>query len=256
MSIDSDVDLIGIQEASKAVALTLKKMQAYARPGMSTKELDDYGFELLRSMGANSAPQVDYNFPGATCISVNHEVCHGIPSKKKILQEGDLVNIDVSAELNGFYGDNGGSFVLGRDLYHFEELVTASKEILKGAIAQVRSGVRIADVGGYIEMEAKKRGFQVIKNLCGHGIGRKLHEPPSEIPNFRDRSNRLRFKKDSVIALETFISTNAQYAYEEEDGWTMVTPDTSYVAQHEHTLIVTDDLPIILTEANGIFDAL
>ena len=254
MSIDSEIDLIGIQEVSKVVALTLKEMQAYAKPGISTKELDDYGFELMRSMGANSAPQKDYNFPGATCISVNHEVCHGIPSAKKILKEGDLVNIDVSAELNGFYGDNGGSFVLGRDLYHFEELITASKEILKGAIAQVRAGVRISDVGGYIEQGAKKRGFQVIKNLCGHGIGRKLHEPPSEIPNFKDRTNRLRFKKNAVIALETFISTNAQYAYEEDDGWTMVTPDLSYVAQHEHTLIVTDDEPIILTEENGIFD--
>ncbi len=252
MSIESQFELLGIREAGKAVAITLKEMQAYAKVGMSTRDLDEFGYALLRSFGANPAPKKDYNFPGWTCISVNHEVCHGIPSPHKILQEGDLVNIDVSAELNGFYGDNGGSFVLGEDLYQLESLVQASKEILRAAIARISDQVKISEVGGFIEQEAKKRGFNVIKNLCGHGIGRKLHEAPSEIPCFKDRFNTKRFKKNSVVALETFISTKGKYVYEMNDGWTMKTKDNSYVAQHEHTLIVTDDLPVIVTAENGI----
>ena len=180
--------------------------------------------------------------------------CHGIPSESIILKEGDLVNIDVSAELDGFYGDNGGSFVLGEDIHNLSPLVKASQDILKMAMANIKDGVRISNVGGLIEREAKKRGFQVIKNLCGHGIGRKLHEPPTEIANYRDRFNTQRFRKNSVIALETFISTKSKYVHEMEDGWTMKTKDNSYVTQHEHTLVVTDGYPIVLTEENGVFD--
>ena len=117
----------------------------------------------------------------------------------------------------------------------------------------IKSKVRIADVGGLIEREAKKRGFRVIKNLCGHGVGRKLHEEPSEIPNFKDLGNTQRFQKNTVIALETFISTGAEEVRKHSDDWTFIPADgKSFVAQHEHTLIVTDDEPVILTKANGI----
>lgn len=252
MSVETKGDFQGIQEAARAVAITLSKMRGYARPGMSTQELDEYGYQLLQSFGSIPAPRKDYNFPGYTCISVNQEVCHGIPRADKILQDGDLVNIDVSAELNGFYGDNGCSFILGQDRQNLAPLVEASREILYLALRQVRSRVKIADVGGFIEKEARKRGFRVIKNLCGHGIGRRLHESPEEIPCFRDRMNRGRFRKNSVIALETFISTGGKYAYETSDGWTMKADGGSFVAQHEHTIIVTDEEPIILTKENGI----
>lgn len=241
-----------MQAAGEAVAVTLRKMREFAKVGMSTKELDDYGYEILRSFGANPAPQKDYDFPGYTCISVNHEVCHGIPSETTILQEGDLVNIDVSAELNGFYGDNGSSFILGEDHQNLQPLVDASREILNLAVNKVRSRMKIADLGGFIEREAKKRGYRVVKNICGHGIGRKLHENPREIPCYNDRFNRERFRKNTVIALETFISTRARYVYEAEDGWTLKTKDNSFVAQHEHTLIVKDGKPVILTSANGV----
>ena len=252
MSIKTQIDLERMREVGKAVAITLRKMQLHARPGMSTLELDHYGNDLLQSFGATSAPKKDYGFPGYNCISVNEEACHGIPAASKILQEGDLVNIDVSAELNGYYGDNGSSFVLGEDTHHLSPLVEASRAILKAAIGQIRDGVKIADVGGFIHMQARKRGFNVIKNLCGHGIGRRLHEPPEELPNYRDRFNRGRFRKDSVIALETFISTKADQVFETEDGWSMTARDHSFVAQHEHTLIVTDGEPIILTLENGV----
>lgn len=252
MSVETQGELQGMQAAGEAVAVTLRMMREYAKVGMSTKELDEYGYELLCSFGANPAPKKDYDFPGYTCISVNNEVCHGIPSEKTILQEGDLVNIDVSAELDGFYGDNGSSFILGEDRQDLQALVDASQEILNLAINKVRSRMKIADLGGFIEREAKKRGYQVVKNICGHGIGRKLHEHPREIPCYRDRFNRERFRKNSVIALETFISTRARYVFEAGDGWTLTTRDNSFVAQHEHTLIVQDGKPVVLTSANGV----
>ena len=252
MSVETHLELQGLKAAGSAVAVTLRKMQAYARVGMTTKELDEYGNAVLRSFGANSAPLKDYRFPGYTCISINREICHGIPNPHRILKEGDLVNIDVSAELNGFYGDNGASFILGEDIQGLAPLVSASHTILNLAIKQISTGKRIAEVGGFIEKQARQRGYRVIKNLCGHGIGRRLHEEPREIPCFRDRANRERFRRNSVIALETFISTKARYAYEAADGWTMTTKDGSFVAQHEHTLIVTDKLPVVLTWENGL----
>ncbi len=254
MSIASEKDWIGMQNAGKAVAITLRKMQAFAKAGMSTKMLDEYGLSVLASFGAVPAPKKDYNFPGYTCISLNHEACHGIPAADRLLKEGDLVNIDVSAELDGYYADNGGSFILGPDHQQLLPLVNASKEILQIAIAQISDRVKIADVGALIHQEARKRGFTVIKNLCGHGVGRKLHEAPYEIPCFRDRLNRERFQKNSVVALETFISTKANRVFETADGWTMKAKDNSFVAQHEHTLVVTDGTPILLTAENGIFE--
>jgi methionyl aminopeptidase len=254
MSITSEADLAGLQRISAAVGNTLKQMRAYAQPGMTTKELDDYGGQILAASGAKSAPRLTYGFPGWTCISVNNEVAHGIPSARKVLQPGDLVNIDVSAELDGYWADNGGSFVLGADIYNHQPLVDASRQILRTALSRIRGGVRIADVGGVIEAEARKAGFRVIKNLVGHGIGRSLHEEPTEIPCYYDRYNLKRFKKNSVVAVETFISTRATVAHQLSDGWTMATKDGSFVAQHEHTIVITDGAPLILTEANSIWE--
>lgn len=254
MSITSQADLAGLQLISEAVGTTLKQMRDYAQPGMTTKELDEYGGRILAALGAKSAPRLTYGFPGWTCISVNNEVAHGIPSARRVLQEGDLVNIDVSAELGGYWADNGGSFVLGNDIHQHQPLVDASRQILRTALSRIRGGVRIADIGGLIEAEARKSGFRVIKNLVGHGIGRSLHEEPAEIPCYYDRYNLKRFKKNSVVAVETFISTRATLAYQLSDGWTLATKDGSFVAQHEHTIVITDDQPIILTEANRIWE--
>jgi len=254
MSITNEAELAGMQKASEAVAYTLKEMCSYAQPGMSTKQLDDYGAKILADFGAQSAPFVSYGFPGWTCISVNNEFCHGIPSESRILREGDLVNIDVSAELNGFWSDNGNSFVLGADLRGHQQLVDASKEILHSAIYNIRGGVRIADIGHLMETEAKKRGYRVIKNLTGHGIGRSLHEAPNHIANYRDRFNRERFRKNSVVAIETFIATDSTYAETLRDGWTMVGNRGGFMAQHEHTIVVTDGQPMVLTAENGVWN--
>lgn len=254
MSITKESELIGMQKTSQAVAYTLRQMITYAQPGMSTKELDEYGAKILAGFGAKSAPYLTYGFPGWTCISVNNEFCHGIPSNRRIVKEGDLINIDVSAELDGFWADNGASFVLGKDIHQHQKLVDASKEILQKAINNIKGGIKIAEIGHLIETEAKKRGFKVIKNLGGHGIGRSLHEQPDELLNYKNRFDQRRFKTDSVVAIETFISTSSSYAMELSDGWTMVGDKGGYMAQHEHTIVVTDGKPILLTEMNGIFN--
>lgn len=253
MSVTSQAELSGIQKISEIVGATLKLMREHARPGMTTKGLDDFGGTILNSFGAKSAPRLTYGFPGWTCISVNTEIAHGVPSVSTVLKEGDLVNIDVSAELDGYWADNGGSFVLGTDIHHRADLVEASKRILRRAISQIKGGVRIADIGRLIETEAKRAHFKVIRNLVGHGVGRSLHEDPAEIPCYYDRSNTTRFRKNSVVAVETFISTRATYAQQKGDGWTFVTGDGSFVAQHEHTILITDGQPVILTAANELW---
>lgn len=253
MSITNEEELLGIKKISEAVATTLKEMRNYAKPGMTAKQLDDFGGDVLQQLGAKSAPKLTYNFPGWTCISINNEIAHGIPSERKILQEGNLVNIDVSAELGGFWSDNGGSFVLGEDIHHHQALVDTSKRILQKAINNIKGGVRISDIGKLIETEAKKAGYKVIRNLTGHGVGRSLHEEPHEIANYCDRFNLARFKKNSVVAIETFISTTSTIANTQPDGWTLIGNKGGYAAQHEHTIIVTDGAPVILTEMNEIW---
>lgn len=253
MTINNEKEFAGMQKVSEAVALTLKAMKEYAKVGMSTKELDNYGKEMLEKLGANSAPFLTYKFPGYACISVNKEFCHGIPSTQTILKEGDLINIDVSAELNGYWADNGGSFILGEDTQKLQPLVIASKEILFKAISEIKSGVKISDIGFLMESEAKKRGLKVIKNLAGHGVGKSLHEQPDDLLNYRLKNDHRKFKKNSVVAIETFITTHSNMAITLKDGWTMVGNKGGHMAQHEHTLVITDGAPIILTEMNEIF---
>lgn len=252
MSITTQDELEGMKAIGHIVGYVLYEMKKYAKVGMTTAELDEFGAKLLNEFGAKSAPKETYNFPGYTCISVNHEVAHGIPSKHKILKDGDLINIDVSASLNGFCGDNGMSFVIGTDNNDHSKLVDASKEILMQSINTIVPGMKISDFGKSIEYRAKKIGYKVIRNLAGHGIGRSLHESPNFILNCEDKKNKQRFKENSVVAIETFISTASSYAEEMNDGWTLVGDRGGYVAQHEHTIVITAGKPIILTTSNNI----
>ncbi|SDM26056.1 type I methionyl aminopeptidase [Pedobacter antarcticus] len=253
MVIKTDEELQGIKRVSEAVALTLKQMRAYAQIGMSTKEIDEYGRGLMESLGAKSAPFETYDFPGYSCISVNKEFAHGIPSDKVILKNGDIINIDVSAELDGFWADNGSSFIVGEDLQGLQHLVDTSQEILAEAVAQISGGVRISDIGKLIETRARKAGYTVIRDLGGHGVGRSLHEEPDAIMNYYDRYDKLRrFRKDSVVAIETFISTLSTNIETSSDGWAFSGSKGGFVAQHEHTILITSGKPIILTAANGI----
>ena len=254
MSITKEAELSGMKNISEVVAITLREMRKYSKPGMTSKQLDDFGGQILNDLGAKSAPRLTYGFPGWTCISINNEIAHGIPSEKKILQEGDLINIDVSAELDGFWSDNAGSFVLGQDFNNHQHLVDTSKHILQNAINNIKSGVRVSAIGHLIETEAKKSGYKVIKNLMGHGVGRSLHEEPFEIANYCDKYNFTKFRNNAVVAIETFISTLSTIANTQRDGWTLVGDKGGFVAQHEHTVIVTLEKPIILTTMNDLFN--
>lgn len=253
MLINTEEDLEGMKRVSEAVARTLRQMKEYTEPGKSTKEIDEYGRQLMEALGAKSAPFETYSFPGYSCISVNGEFAHGIPSEKVILKNGDLVNIDVSAELGGFWSDNGCSFVVGEDIQSLQHLVDTSKDILLHAISQISGGVRIADIGKLMETQAKKAGYTVIRDLGGHGVGRSLHEEPDAIMNYYDRYDKSRrFRKNSVVAIETFISTRSAHIVTAEDGWAFSGDKGGFVAQHEHTLLITSGEPIILTAGNGI----
>jgi methionyl aminopeptidase len=253
MVIKTEEELQGMRRVSEAVALTLRKMCAYAQIGMSTKDIDEYGRQLLEDLGGKSAPFETYAFPGYSCISVNQEFAHGVPSDQVKLKNGDIINIDVSAELGGFWSDNGCSFIVGEDIQGLQHLVDSSKEILLEAISQISGGVRIAEIGKLIETKARKAGYMVIRDLGGHGVGRSLHEEPDAIMNFYDRDDKgRRFRKDSVVAIETFISTKSAHIQTASDGWGFSGTKGGFVAQHEHTILITSGKPIILTAANGI----
>lgn len=252
MVVKTEEELQGIKRVSEAVALTLRKMREYTRTGLSTKDIDEYGRQLLGTFGAKSAPFETYGFPGYSCISVNKEFAHGIPSDKVILKNGDIINIDVSAELDGFWSDNGCSFIVGEDIQGLQHLIDTSQEILLHAISQISGGVKISDIGKLMETKAKKAGYTVIRDLGGHGVGRSLHEDPDGIMNYYDRFDSRRFRKDAVVAIETFISTRSAHIETAPDDWGLMGNKGGFVAQHEHTILITSGKPIILTTANEI----
>ncbi|MFO0357856.1 MAG: type I methionyl aminopeptidase [Sphingobacteriaceae bacterium] len=253
MIAQSKTDIEGISNASSIAAQILKALCAHAKAGMSTLEIDQLGGELLKQYKASSAPKKAYQFPGNTCISVNDIAAHGIPSKDILLKNGDLINIDVSVEHDGYWSDNGCSFIIGEDIHHHSLLIETSKNILREAIDLISDGVRIAQVGKHIQTQAHLKGFKVIKNLTGHGVGRSLHEEPKEIANYPTLFDLRQFKKGQVVAIETFISTHSSYVNNDSDGWSLKGDKGGFVAQHEHTILVTDNEPIILTLENGIW---
>ncbi|MFD2968625.1 type I methionyl aminopeptidase [Sphingobacterium bambusae] len=247
MIVANEQELSMLKQAGHIVAETLHYMLEQVRPGISTKELDDLGGAYLTAKGARSAPRLTYNFPGNTCISVNNVAAHGIPAQDIILQDGDLVNIDVSAEWNGFWADNGASRIVGSSRQPHQKLLDCSIQTLQGLIKQMRSGMRINEVGAYMEKQAKAAGFYVIKNLGGHGLGKALHEEPTDILNYRDPADKRRFRKGSVVAIETFFNTRSTLAIEQADGFTMLGNKGGLAVQHEVTLVLTDKAPIVIT---------
>jgi methionyl aminopeptidase len=221
-------------------------MMERARPGMTTAELDDIGREFLEKEGAKSAPQAMYNFPGATCISISPVIAHGIPNER-VLEEGQLINIDVSAELDGYFADTGGSMVVGSGAPAYEKMIAAAKSALAKALQAARAGERLNGIGRAIQEEAGKNGFGVIYDLTGHGIGRKLHEEPIQVFNYHKSKDRRILDDGLVLAIEPFLTTGKGHVIEEADGWSLRTTDRAIAAQFEHTIIVTKNEPIILT---------
>jgi methionyl aminopeptidase len=249
MSIDGEHDVEGLRRAGAAVAEARDAMASQVAPGVSKRDLDAIGREVLRRHGARSAPQLAYGFPGTTCISVNDELAHGIPGSR-VLREGDLVNIDVSAELDGYWADSGASFAVGEVKPRLSALLSATRDALSDAMREVRAGAPIRQIGRAVERRAKRSGFRVVRDLCGHGVGRHIHERP-DVPNTFDPRNRDVLHEGLVITIEPFLTTGATSIVEGDDGWTLRTPDGSVGAQFEHTMIVTRGEPIIVTHSRS-----
>ena len=248
MTIETEEDLTALKEVGKIVALTLKKMMQQTEPGMTTRELDDIGKRLLNSFGARSAPKITYNFPGYTCISVNEEAAHGIPGDR-VIQPGDVVNIDVSAEKNGYFADTGGSFVVPPSNYLKDKLIASTRLALVEASNNACAGRPLNVIGKSVQKVAKQKRFSIIKNLCSHGIGRKLHEAPTEIPGYYNPREKRKLHEGMVITIEPFLSTKSKFVSETDDGWTLVGKPGSLSAQFEHTMVITKNKPILLTVA-------
>lgn len=246
MTIENEDDLRKLRAIGRIVYETMMLMKKQLEPGITTRELDEIGKANLDRHGARSAPQVTYDFPGATCISVNEEAAHGIPSDRRI-EAGDLVNIDVSAELDGYFGDTGATFMVPRVEPRLEYLCQSTRKALKQAMNAARAGARISDIGAAIERVAKQSGFVTIRDLGSHGIGRSLHDEPHFIPNFNDRSDRRRLQEGQVITIEPFLSTGARYTETADDGWTLLTGKGNYSAQYEYTMVITKGKPIVMT---------
>ncbi|PID20800.1 type I methionyl aminopeptidase [Sporosarcina sp. P3] len=247
MIVKNDEQLEGLRAIGKIVAEIRETLKDATVPGITTKELDDMAGRLFAEKGAVSAPIDQYDFPGYTCISVNHQVAHGIPGSYKI-QDGDLVNIDVSGSAGGYFADTGISFVAGTPDEQKQKLCDVAKSALDRALLKVKAGSSLNQIGKAVEREAKDHGLHVIKNLTGHGIGTSLHEEPQHVLNYYDPWDKTLLKDGMVLAVEPFISHAAEHVIELDDGWTFVTPDKSLVAQIEHTIVVTKGQPIILTQ--------
>jgi methionyl aminopeptidase len=246
MSINSEKDLTGLRKVGRVVARCLQYMQSKLEPGITTGELDAIGGKFLELYGARSAPKLTYNFPGFTCISVNEEAAHGIPGFR-VLKAGDLVNIDVSAELDGYFADTGGSAIIPPELKLHQQICAAAKQALENAMCEARAGAKLNRIGYAIEAEALRNGFTVIENIGSHGVGLALHEEPGFIPGYYDQNDKRILKENQVITIEPFISSGAREVFDKGDGWTLMTKPGIFTAQYEHTLVITKGKPLIMT---------
>ncbi len=247
MVVSSDEELEGLREIGRICARTIQVMSEAMQPGMTTGELDAIGRKYLTENGAESAPEVCYEFPGATCISVNEEVAHGIPGDR-VIAAGDLVNIDVSAIKDGYFGDTGSSFAIGTVNPKTERLLRDGKRAMWLGIQQVKTGARLASIGEAIGKFAKKNRYTLIQNLASHGVGRSLHEEPREIATWPDKHEKRLMQEGQVFTIEPFLSLGALFAEDgENDTWTLFGEPPAPTVQFEHTIVVTRNGPVVLT---------
>jgi methionyl aminopeptidase len=247
MSIKTPEELEGMRAAGRIVRKMLEAMKAAARSGITTQELDDIGADVMHERGARSAPALVYGFPGVNCISVNDEVVHGIPGKRR-LRNGDLLKLDVTIEKDGFMADAAETVVIGNGSLIGQRLASCAQRAFEQALSVARAGNRISEIGRAVEAEVRKSGFFVVHQLCGHGIGRTIHEEP-EVPNFPDPRASQILTEGLVITIEPIIASQSSRALLARDGWTMRTAGRGLAAHHEHTLMITNGEPLILTAA-------
>jgi methionyl aminopeptidase len=247
MTIETQDDVVALKRIGRVVSLVLQQMLDAAEPGMSTAELDRLGERLLHEHGARSAPRLSYNFPGATCISINEEAAHGVPGSR-VIRAGDVLNVDVSAELGGYFADTGGTTVVPPGTAQKTRLCHATRTALAEAMKCARAGQPINGIGAAIERTAKAYGFKVIENLGSHGVGRSLHEEPEYIAGYFDPADKRTLQEGMVITIEPFLSTKSRVVTEASDGWTLTGASGNLSAQYEHTMIITRGAPIVVTQ--------
>ena len=239
-------EIAALREAGHVVAQTIAEMRAAAEPGISTAELDAIGEAVMQRFGAQSAPKLVYDFPGATCLSVNDGTVHGVPNDTP-LQPGDVLTIDVTVELNGFMADAAITVQLPPETPAAQKLISVTRTALMKALQVARAGSPVNAVGRAVEREVRRNRFAVIPQLTGHGIGHTIHEDPT-VPNFFHRRFSHHFQMGHVVAIEPIVSAGNGKIYTAEDGWTINTADGALSAHFEHTVIISNGEPLILTQ--------
>lgn len=247
MIVKSDKDLLGLTRIGQIVGSTLQEMIGALRPGITTRELDEIGSRALMRQKARSAPILVYKYPGVTCISINDEAAHGIPGDR-VVQPGDLVNIDVSAELNGYFADTGASVPVPPVAPASQVLCDTTLAALDAALDVVHAGEPLSVIGLAVEGIARKGGYKIIRELGGHGVGRGLHEPPRNVPNFYTTRAKERMAEGLVLTIEPFLTPGSGKIFTAKDGWTLKTQDGAPAAQYEHTIIITPKKPVLITK--------
>lgn len=253
VTIKSKKEIELMKEVCKVVALTYKELEEKIKPGMSTYEIDKIAEKIMRDLGAIPA-QIGYDpgikgvpkYPAATCISVNDEVIHGVPSKRTIIKEGDIVSIDTVALKNGFNGDAARTFIVGKTSNEAERLVNVTKQAFFEGIKYAKPGNRIGDICHAIGEYVHSQGYSVVREFQGHGIGRSMHEDPG-IPNYGKAGRGPRLEPGMTLAIEPMVIQGKPNILELDDGWTIITEDGSLAAHYENTILITEKEPEILT---------
>ena len=247
VTISSEMDLAAMRRVGQLVARTIAHMRAELAPGVTTAELDAAAARFARAAGARSAPQLAYDFPGFTCISVNEQIVHGVPGSRT-LRPGDVVKLDVTLELDGYMADSAVTAVVPPVAPEARRLQRAARVAFNQGLAAARAGSRLRDVGQAVEAAARREGAVVIRELTGHGIGRRIHEPPT-VPNWADPAAHQELREGMVIALEPMLTSVPVRVVEEADGWTLRTHNRVLAVHHEHTIVIRRGAPLVLTAA-------
>jgi methionyl aminopeptidase len=247
MSIESQNDLRGMQHVGRVVARILQEMEAAVRPGISTAELDGIGAAAMKRLGVRSAPQQTYGFPGFTCISVNDEIVHGVPGPRR-LRDGDVVKIDVTAEAAGYIADAARTVIVGPASSLALRLRAAAVAALRAGLRAARAGEPVSAIGRTVDARARQDGFAVVRELCGHGVGRAIHEEP-QVPNYENPFQRDVLSRGLVIAVEPMLTARPARAIQAADGWTIRTHNGAMAVHEEHTIVIGESTPLVLTAA-------
>ena len=236
-----------MREAGRISAKALRLVGEAVKPGVSTAYLDKLAYDYIISQGARPNFLNYGGFPATACISVNNQVIHGIPSKHTILKEGDIVSVDLGAVIDGYNGDNAATFACGKVTDEAQRLMDVTRESLYEGIKMATVGNRIGDIGSAVQQYVEARGYSVVRKFVGHGVGASLHEDP-EVPNFGKPGRGVRLQRGMTLAIEPMVNAGGYDVQQLSDGWTVITADGSLSAHFEHSIAITDDGPIILTD--------